>query len=1216
MFNLRISSFYAKHKHSIFLIVILFLINLIYILVLFGDAELVAGGDNYTYLQLGNSELNPYAWDPYISLGGRNFSIPNLLGMPLYSYIFSFLSISVLQRVFLFVLNFFSFIAFIKLSKLVSGKLSLFAALPAVMFFSFNAFSALNPISMIPIMYSVYLPLSLYFFIKLVRSEKLDLLNIANLVILSVIFSPINSNPSLSMTIYIPQLLYLFMYFKEFRGKRLGNIILYYILLAIVNAWWLMPMLIYYMEAATRVFKGSWFSALSVGHLYQNFRFIGQWGWYGKHFLHNYYPFNSWYDMPIISFFIYALVIFTIVLSFRKKIGAKKTQNFFIALFLVSLFLIGGSRPPFGFVYNLLFRYFPGFKIFREPFTKFGELYVLSLSVLFYSALLSMEKILRGKRKFFIFVITFLLVTLFAKPILLGEHVWDKWNGSMRSFRVEVPEYWREFEEYQKVNLKDARILTVPKAYYGSAWNWIDGFSSADDVAVNFVSNGNSIIRNPLSAGLMSGEVIDNVFLVKDLPNSYWSLLSVDYILQENDLDWRYSGELTLLPSKNEEFINRLGVEKVKEFGNFTPRSLSKIPNGEPNRSLRNELYTELSDKPSLVLYKVPDVLPKFYIPSKLIYSLSTISDLPYILQISSAPKDVGVFIEVLNKDNKGFLLENANMDTLIFGQRRFSRFSLDKLMWKEGWAWPVVVNMDPQDAKYKLVAYKEKLIRLLPRNPLDKSDILLWFAAKRVAEIAKYSLSFELEEKLISNYTDFISRSMSILKELPEDKRTGEDDNEDDYWGMVGKVLMYVERSNSILPLSDHTFEDKPDPRVLYEDFVKWVYEVATPVCGKYCYSFKVPEDGKYEVYVGGKEISKLVSSGDKLTDLIYTEGGGSINAEKDDWHFEGVSNLKESENYIVNIAFEESENLIGEGEWLVPDSSVLGNASADFVMQNIFPGYYTLGSSVAHLNFVLWEKTLHYRPVTDFEGGVSYRLSFEYSSDSGGLGVALVESNASIPENVSKSQLLSTKMLVKAEFGQTCLDKSRESDCWRRYSQVVRASNNAKSALFYMYAYPNVGKISSVNVRDIKVEKVLEPLLVVKRDKGAFVSETTSDYTKPNVQFTKINPTKYHVNITDANTSYDLIFSESYDSGWKLYLDGTKSIADSSHYIVNGYANLWHINPEDVENRDSYELVVEFFPQRIFLICVYLGIATFMICVLYGLSHVVRKIKYGRNS
>jgi len=276
---------------------------------LFGDAQLLASGDNYTYLQLGKSEMNPYVWDPYVSLGGRNFSIPNLLGIPLYSYIFSFLNVSILQRVFLFVVNFCSFIAFIKLSKLVAGRISLFAAFPAVLFFSFNAFSALNPISMLPIMYSVYLPLSLYLFIKLVRSEKTDLVNIANLVILSVVFSPINSNPSLSMTIYIPQLLYIVMHYKDFRGKRLGNIVLYYILLALVNVWWLMPMFIYYIEAATRVFKSGWFSALSVGHLYQNFRFIGQWGWYGRHLSYDYYPFSAYYDTPLIFSASYSLPI-------------------------------------------------------------------------------------------------------------------------------------------------------------------------------------------------------------------------------------------------------------------------------------------------------------------------------------------------------------------------------------------------------------------------------------------------------------------------------------------------------------------------------------------------------------------------------------------------------------------------------------------------------------------------------------------------------------------------------------------------------------------------------------------------------------------------------------------------------------------------------------------------------------------------------------------
>ncbi|MFH1566197.1 MAG: hypothetical protein ABIB98_03310, partial [bacterium] len=657
-------AFLLKIKNTIFRPEVLFffivaIIELIYVQIMFNNAEFLAGGDNYTYLQLGRRVLNFYTWDVYSSLGNVNHSIPDLLGFPLYSRIASFFSIPtpLFQKLLIFCLYFFRFVGFYKLTRLLSRRFSVFALLPAVIFFSFNAFASLDAYSLFPLMYGVYLPLSLYYFIKLSESEGLNFSCVFKLLVLSVIFSPINSNPALSVTIFVPQVLYLIFSIKNMNKARVLNILNYYIIFVLVNLWWVTPMFLYYVENANRVFKSGWFSASSVGHLYQNFRLIGQWGWYGKHFLYAYYPFSGYYDLPTVLLSGYALVIFAIISAFRKGSKWIRGQNFFLSLFLLSLFLVGGSRPPFGFIYSLLFNYLPGFKIFREPFTKFGELYVLSVSILFYMALLNIEKCLGRRLKIWIFVVAMALVVINTKPVLLGEHVWDKWNGSVRTSRVRIPDYWKDFEKYQQDNFKDVRIFTTPKSYYGGAWNWIYGFSSADDVAVNFVSHGNSILRNPLATGSEFGEVIDNIFRVENLPENYLALLSIDYILQENDLDWRYAGELTLPPSKNDAFIKNLGVEKVKEFGSFTSRDLSKIPNGEPNRSLRNELYTELENRPCLVLYKVLDTLPKFYIPSKLIYSLSTISDLPYILQISSAPKDVGVFIEVLNKDNKGFLL-------------------------------------------------------------------------------------------------------------------------------------------------------------------------------------------------------------------------------------------------------------------------------------------------------------------------------------------------------------------------------------------------------------------------------------------------------------------------------------------------------------------------------------------------------------------------------
>src|SRR3972149_269180 len=109
---------------------------------LFGGAELLTGGDNYIFLQLGKINLYPYMWDlKFTSFGGINVSLPNLLGIPFYSY-------------------------FLK-----------------------------------------YLPFPLYYFLKLYLSNKFDFSNIFKLIILSIIFSPINSNIALGVTIFIPQIL-------------------------------------------------------------------------------------------------------------------------------------------------------------------------------------------------------------------------------------------------------------------------------------------------------------------------------------------------------------------------------------------------------------------------------------------------------------------------------------------------------------------------------------------------------------------------------------------------------------------------------------------------------------------------------------------------------------------------------------------------------------------------------------------------------------------------------------------------------------------------------------------------------------------------------------------------------------------------------------------------------------------------------------------------
>jgi len=73
-----------------------------------------------------------------------------------------------------------------------------------------------------------------------------------------------------------------------------------------------------------------------------------------------------------------------------------------------------------------------------------------------------------------------------------------------------------------------------------------------------------------------------------------------------------------------------------------------------------------------------------------------------------------------------------------------------------------------------------------------------------------------------------------------------------------------------------------------------------------------------------------------------------------------------------------------------------------------------------------------------------------------------------------------------------------------------------------------------------------------------------------------------------------------------------GKKSLSEDKHLLVNGYANSWYITPEDVNGREDYELIIEFWPQRLFYIELGISLATLLSCLGYlGFSFVKNKIK-----
>ena len=150
--------------------------------------------------------------------------------------------------------------------------------------------------------------------------------------------------------------------------------------------------------------------------------------------------------------------------------------------------------------------------------------------------------------------------------------------------------------------------------------------------------------------------------------------------------------------------------------------------------------------------------------------------------------------------------------------------------------------------------------------------------------------------------------------------------------------------------------------------------------------------------------------------------------------------------------------------------------------------------------------------------------------------------------------------------------------------------------------------------------------------------------------LEYRMISPVKYRVRVHNAEGIFPLVMSESFHEGWKTYLvipsklnsqssinnfqsenlQGTIQnnslpagpiyetwfkkpiIDDTNHLMVNGYANSWTIDVNKIcndglkciRNADGsydFELVIEFWPQRLYYLGLFISGTTLFICLLY---------------
>jgi hypothetical protein len=99
------------------------------------------------------------------------------------------------------------------------------------------------------------------------------------------------------------------------------------------------------------------------------------------------------------------------------------------------------------------------------------------------------------------------------------------------------------------------------------------------------------------------------------------------------------------------------------------------------------------------------------------------------------------------------------------------------------------------------------------------------------------------------------------------------------------------------------------------------------------------------------------------------------------------------------------------------------------------------------------------------------------------------------------------------------------------------------------------------------------------------------------PKLNFQRINPVEYLVDIEDATEPFFLVLSESYDSLWTARVS-EQQVDDKYHFMINSYSNAWYINPELYSTDDHFTVTLYYAPQNLFYVGLAISIISVTVC------------------
>lgn len=1016
-----------------------------------------------------------------------------------------------------------------------------------------------------------FFPLLLAIFIKGLKSKNYFLW--ASLFAFSSLFCSA-ANPPLYVLIFMVMAVFLVYYFLTLPEKR--RIVKFVVasgaFYLLFNLWWILPsarsfvaeMQFYKLvsDAEGRLGSSCERSSFLNNFILQGNNYSGYSYWEDKvsDFISFLYQTNPWL---VLSSFIYPILAFSALFFKRNR---NKVVILLLSLSIVSIFLTKGVCEPLGFIYQQIYRYVPGFSMFRTPSDKFPMVTALGYSLLIGTTVFSLYQIfLRysklAARLFFAVIVVVLL--LIQWPFFTGDFIHNG-KDAFPPAATKIPDYYWEAADWLKSQKEPFRIFNFPGSDYPSRWvvyrwGYLGVYRILSDILqkpvidkMPFDDLGDirlgtyALLGNfrGLPAGVLGGSYL-NYPETKEAP-LLLGLMNVRYLLFNRDVD---SSHL------------HFGTEDLT----ILQKNIESQENTKLVRSFNNLDFYEVDPK---VFY------PRVYVPEKKVYVYGNTSDLPNLTDFLPSGK-----IEILFRNSSNFQPPDFSQgDVLVFSPIKYVPETTTDSVFP-------FARISPANPLYRFILWKESRQMRKNQDFYPRTLLRFMFANKRLMELNLLvnKKRYTLIKQTLEGY--FSEMNRAILEIEAEKKK------ESDISYMVARAKKNVEDQQKFLAgflaslldkLPENEYQDIENAVSKFRDISQGVNALDYFWWkGPFAYEFTIPQKGDYELFLYGNGLKKDFPQKEPLSGKVVryneTEGINVVeqkNQERDSWVSFGKISLAEG-RYVFYLNLSEGKNII---------------------------------KSEAEIRLEATEKKRSLTvPFVDFEPRGLYQLSFEYKHDQDSTPkfifwqyIGQESSDEKINQEVTKEINFLSVPTTKNEKGINMTRKTNviidiaksfsNSPTWSSYKRMIKIHPEAKRVGVTFFADKPLMEERTVNFyRNVDVRRVLSSPVVLQKKSDKITSET------PQIEFKQINPSKYSVKITGNKAPFTLALLENFSYGWKAFAmsQGKKElISPAKHILVNGYANGWLLDA----NADYNEISLEYTPQR----WVYLGVLISSISVL----------------